>query len=75
MRPVGWTGRRGAGAETAMPSLVHCVLPYTVRSCLIYFHLRQEPSDVGAGPDERHHAIAVHGAVALHAAPQAGEDA
>lgn len=54
------------------------VLPYTViGSCLIYFHLWQEPpADVGAGAaDEGHHAVAVHGAVALHAAPQAGEDA
>lgn len=54
------------------------LLPYTViGSCLIYFHLWQEPpADVGAGAaDERHHAVAVHGAVALHAAPQAGEDA
>lgn len=55
-----------------------CVLPYTVvSSCLIYFHLWQEPpADVRAGPaDERHHAVAVHRAVALHAAAQAGEDA
>lgn len=31
---------------------------------------------MGAGAaDEGNHAVAVHGAVALHAAPQAGEDA
>lgn len=71
----GRAGRAGAGAETAMPSLVHCALPYAVRGCLIYFHLRQEPPDVRAGPDERHHTVAVHRAVALDAAPQAGEDA
>lgn len=54
------------------------LLPYTViGSCLIYFHLWQEPpADVGAGAaDEGHHAVAVHGAVALDAAPQAREDA
>lgn len=58
-----------------MPSPAHHILPYTVRSCLIYFHLRQEPPDVRAWPDEGHHAVAVHRAVAFHAAPQAGEDA
>lgn len=68
-------GQEAAGGEAAMPSPAHRVLPYTVRSCLIYFHLRQEPPDVRAWPDQRHHAVAVHGAVALHAAPQAGEDA
>lgn len=68
-------GQEAAGGEAAMPSPAHRVLPYAVRGCLIYFHLRQEPPDVRARPDERHHAVAVHGAVALHAAPQAGEDA
>lgn len=82
MGPSGMGGakerREGAG-ETAMPSRgLPVLLPYTViSSCLIYFHLWQEtPADVGAGAaDEGHHAIAVHCAVALDAAPQAGEDA
>lgn len=54
------------------------LLPYTVvGSCLIYFHLWQEPpADVRAGAaDEGHHAVAVDRAVPLDAAPQAGEDA
>lgn len=73
---MGWAGPGGRGRLPCLAWL--CVLPYTVfGSCLIYFHLWQEPpADVGAGPaDERHHAVAVHRAVALHAAPQAGEDA
>lgn len=68
---------RGRQGRHAWPASV-CVLPYTViGSCLIYFHLWQEPAaEVGAGAtDEGHHSIAIHRAVAFDAAPQAGEDA
>lgn len=47
--------------------------PYTVvRSCSIYFHLWQEPPGTPHRPDQGHHAVAVHGAVALAAATAGG---
>ena len=71
-------GEEGSGRDGHAQPQSTSLLPYTVvSSCLIYFHLWQEtPADVGAGAaDEGHHAVAVHRAVALDAAPQAGEDA
>lgn len=61
-----------------MPTLATHWPPYAViRSCLIYFHLRQKASPRHAGrwaANEGHHAVTIHRAVPLHVSTEVGEN-